>query len=127
VTQTGGLQRVERHYFGGEYSQDKHRSVHDGFQVRQQDSQDRAAWGYRQCPFLFNGGVPFVPDANNNNSGHYAELNLVRVCLDEPSQDRTLRLPDAIPDPLSTPLRSLSMGTEFERDLPHRKVDCMYC
>jgi len=116
-----GVQRIERHFLGGEYSKGAHRAVHDGFRIVQQNTSDRAAWGFRNCPFLFNAGAPMAPDGSNDNFPDYSESNLVRVCLDEPSSPQHIRLPDAHPDPLTTPNRPLGMGTEYERDLLHRQ------
>jgi len=116
-----GVQVTEVHYLGGENSHDTHRAVHDGFRIVEQLTGDRAAWGYRDCPFLFNAGAPQVPDFNNNMIADYKDANLVRVCLDKPTSKQQIRLPDATPDPLSSPSRPLPMGTEFERSLPHRQ------
>ena len=95
--------------------------MHDGFTIVEQNTSDRAAWGFRKCPFLFNAGAPMVPDHANNNFTDYSDSNFVRVCLDEPTGHQTLRLPDANPDPLSAPSRPLSMGTKYERDILHRQ------
>ena len=116
-----GAHATERHFLGGENTRNSHRAVNDGFQIVQQNTGDRAAWGYRNCPFLFNAGAPKVPDVNNDLLADYTDANLVRVCLDEPTSKQHIRLPDAVPDPLSTPSRPLPMGSEFERSLPHRQ------
>lgn len=116
-----GLQKIERHFLGGEYSQGAHRAVQNGFRIVEQNTSDRAAWGFRDCPFLFNAGAPIVPDVNRDNFSDYSNAHLVRVCLDEPTRTQNLHIPDAHPDPLSTPPRPLPMGTEYERDLLYRQ------
>jgi len=115
------VQAAEVHFLGGEHSHDTHRAVHDGFRIVEQNTGDRAAWGYRDCPFLFNAGAPKVPDFHNSMFADYKDVNLVRVCLDKPTSKQQIRFPDARPDPLSSPSRPLPMGTEFERSLPHRQ------
>ena len=121
ITAQLGVQKIKRHFLGGEYQQGTHRAVHSGFRIVEQNTSDRAALGFRDCPFLFNASAPMVPDAHNNNLADQSALNLVRVCLDEPSSKQTLKLPNAVPDPLSTPSRPLSMGREYERAMPTRQ------
>jgi hypothetical protein len=58
---------------------------------------------------------------NNKNFANYSMSNFVRLFLDEPTSTRAIRLSEAVADPLSTPPRPLSMGSEFEEDLQTRQ------
>jgi hypothetical protein len=106
---------------GGEYAQGRQRAVNNGFKIVDQETSENAAWGYRDCPFLFNAGAPMFQSPSNNNFADYSMSNFVRLCLDEPTSTRTIQLPEAVADPLSTPPRPLSMGIEFEEDLQTRQ------
>ncbi|EKX44912.1 hypothetical protein GUITHDRAFT_139506 [Guillardia theta CCMP2712] len=113
-----GVQVNERLFVGGEYSTQPHQVVWNGFRLVEQHSESE--WGYRECPFLFNAGRPRDLDTQTNLTKHSVG-NFVRVCLDSPTRNHEISLPNAIPDPLTSPSRQVAYGTHFETLLPDRQ------
>ena len=108
----------ERLFVGGEYSTQPHQVVWNGFRLVEQHSESE--WGYRECPFLFNAGRPRDLDTQTNLTKHSVG-NFVRVCLDSPTRNHEISLPNAIPDPHTSPSRQVAYGTHFETLLPDRQ------
>eukprot|EP00960_Hanusia_phi_P072419 767779-Hanusia_phi.AAC.12 len=113
-----GVQVNERLFVGGEYSNHPHQVVWNGFRLVEQHSESE--WGYRECPFLFNAGRPRDMNAQTNLTEHSVG-NFVRVCLDSPTRNHDISLPNAKPDPLTSPLRQVAYGTQYESLLPDRQ------